>query len=114
MKLQQALAGTVALIRVAFFACAILVVPCTKVQYYKELMQEVFAFRKPKKMNQVSPLKSPSVFKRRDMGEQKIGTICNLNEISGISGIPLKKPNLDETDRQSILGEGRVKSRTAS
>jgi len=46
MKLQQALAGTVALIRVAFLACAILVVPCTKVKYYHELIEDLFTFRK--------------------------------------------------------------------
>ena len=47
MKLQQALAGSVALIRIGILAFGIFLLPFTRVVYYKNLINSLFSARKP-------------------------------------------------------------------
>jgi len=61
-KLQQALAGTVALIRVAFVAGTLLLIPCNRTKFYQTMIGEHYSFysldgkpRKPRS-NKVLPM----------------------------------------------------------
>ena len=47
MKIQQALAGSVALIRIGILAFGIFLLPFTKVVYYSSLINNIFSTRKP-------------------------------------------------------------------